>query len=98
MTSDDEKLFDVFEAKLSSLVERHERLKAENLELHERLRAAAADLEKARQDYAALETSYRNLKACRVLEGLDVDDVSGTRDRIVRLVREVDKCIALLNA
>ena len=98
MTRDDEELFDVFEEKMRTLMDRHDCLKAENLELRRQLHVVGDDLEKSRQDYAALEQSYLNLRTSRVLEGLDVDDVGGTRDRIARLVREVNKCIALLNA
>jgi hypothetical protein len=98
MTHDDEILFDAFEEKLHQLIGRHDALKAENLELRARLDTVSADLTKAREDYAALEQSYLNLKTSRVLEGIDMEDVSDTRDRIARLVREVDHCIALLNA
>jgi len=98
MTRDDETRFEAFEEKLRQLIERHDALKAENQELRDRLRAADDDLRQAHEEYAALEQSYRNLKSSRVLEGIDVDDVGGTRDRLARLVREVDHCIALLNA
>ena len=98
MTRDDEILLNTFDEKLRQLIGRHDALKAENLELHSRLTAAVADLSKVREDYAALEQSYLNLKTSRVLEGIEMDDVGSTRDRLARLVREVDHCIALLNA
>lgn len=98
MTRDDEILLDTFDEKLRLLIGRHDALKAENLELRTRLTTAVADLMKAREDYAALEQSYLNLKTSRVLEGIEIDDVGSTRDRLARLVREVDHCIALLNA
>lgn len=98
MTHDDETRFEAFEEKLRQLIERHEALKAENLGLRDRLADAEADLARSRDDFARLETSYKNLKASRVLEGIDVDDIGGTRERLTRLVREVDRCIALLNA
>jgi hypothetical protein len=98
MTRDDEILLDTFDEKLRLLIGRHDALKAENLELRTRLTTAVADLTKAREDYAVLEQSYLNLKTSRVLEGIEIDDVGSTRDRLARLVREVDHCIALLNA
>ena len=98
MTRDDEIRFEAFEEKLRQLIGRHDALKAENLELRGRLAAVGDELKKAREDYATLEQSYLNLKASRVLEGIEMEDVSGTRDRLARLVREVDQCIALLNA
>ena len=98
MTRDDEILLDTFDEKLRLLIGRHDALKAENLELRTRLTTAVADLTKAREDYAVLEQSYLNLRTSRVLEGIEIDDVGSTRDRLARLVREVDHCIALLNA
>ncbi len=98
MTREDEILLDTFDEKLRLLIGRHDALKAENLELRTRLTTAVADLTKAREDYAVLEQSYLNLKTSRVLEGIEIDDVGSTRDRLARLVREVDHCIALLNA
>lgn len=98
MTRDDEIRFEAFEEKLQQLIGRHDALRDENLELRARLTAVEAELTAARDDFARLEQSYQNLKASRVLEGIDMEDVSGTRDRIARLVREVDQCIALLNA
>ena len=98
MTRDDERRFEAFEEKLRQLIDSHDALKAKNLELQERLSLAGDDLKKAREEYAALENSYQTLKMSRVLEGLDVDDIGSTRNRLTRLVREVDRCIALLNA
>lgn len=79
-------------------MERHDQLKAECLELRLQLEAAKDDLAKAKADYSELQASYTNLKTGRVLEGIDVHDVDGTRERLAKLVREVDHCIALFNA
>ena len=98
MTRDDEIRFGIFEEKLCQLVDSHDRLKAKNLELEAELTAVRKQLERTMQDYSELQSSYQNLKAGRVLEGLDVTDVSGTRERLAKLVREVDRCIALIKA
>ena len=52
--------------------------------------------EQLRSDFAALTESYQTLKQSKVLEvsGQDIDD---TKQRINRLVREIDHCIDLLN-
>jgi regulator of replication initiation timing len=98
MTRDDEIRFGLFEEKLRQLFDSHDRLKARNLELESELTAVREQLQQTVQDYSELQSSYQNLKAGRVLEGLDVTDVSGTRERLTKLVREVDRCIALINA
>ncbi|MBO4443197.1 MAG: hypothetical protein J5698_01080 [Bacteroidaceae bacterium] len=98
MTHDDEILFDAFEEKLRMLMDAHGRLKAENLELRSRLHNVEGALQAEQQRYAELNSSYLSLKDGRVLEGINVEDVSSTRARLTRLVREVNRCIAMLNA
>lgn len=43
-----------------------------------------------------LNTAYTNLKTARMLQVGD-SDVKNAKAQIARLVREIDKCIALLN-
>ena len=98
MTRDDEIRFGIFEEKLRQLIDSHDRIKEKNLELESELTVVRQQLQQTMQDYSELQSSYQNLKAGRVLEGLDVSDVSVTRERLEKLVREVDRCIALVNA
>ena len=46
--------------------------------------------------YEALEDDYTNLKTAMTIS-LNGSDVKETKLRLSKLVREVDKCIALLN-
>ena len=50
-------------------------------------------LETSRKD---LEARYTNLKMARTISLYD-EDIKDTKQRLSNLVREVDKCIALLN-
>ena len=50
-------------------------------------------LETSRKD---LEAKYTNLKMARTISLYD-KDIKDTKQRLSNLVREVDKCIALLN-
>ena len=43
-----------------------------------------------------LEAKYINLKNARILS-INDNDLRDTKQRLAKLVREVDKCIALLN-
>ena len=98
MNYEDDIRFAILEEKLSQLIDSHKQLKLENQELQSLLSAANDELVKAKQKYSELYGSYCNMKAGRVLEGLDLNDVGVTRERLAKLVREVDHCIALLNA
>ena len=51
---------------------------------------------KVRADYKELENNYTNLKTATTIS-LNGSDVKETKLRLSKLVREVDKCIALLN-
>jgi hypothetical protein len=53
-------------------------------------------LDQTRQQYADLEARYADLKIARTISVTD-QDIADTKQRLQRLVREVDRCIALLN-
>ena len=84
MTDEEKKLLSTFEARLRHLIYLHDELKRENAEL------------KVRADYKGLENNYTNLKTATTIS-LNGSDVKETKLRLSKLVREVDKCIALLN-
>ena len=54
------------------------------------------EYEKVQADYKELEINYTNLKTATTIS-LNGSDVKETKLRLSKLVREVDKCIALLN-
>ena len=96
MTEEEKKLLSTFEARLRHLIYLHDELKRENAELKQLLEEEKSELEKARAEYKALESSYTDLKTATTIS-LKGSDVKETKLRLSKLVREVDKCIALLN-
>ena len=96
MTEEEKKLLSTFEARLRHLIYLHDELKRENAELKELLKAEKEQNEKVLVEYKELETSYTNLKTATTIS-LNGSDVKETKLRLSKLVREVDKCIALLN-
>lgn len=54
------------------------------------------DLSDARSKLEELEVRYNNLKLAQAF-ALNEDDKDGAKRKIDRIVREIDKCIALLN-
>ena len=96
MTEEEKKLLSTFEARLRHLIYLHDELKRENAELKELLQAEKEQNEHVLSVYKELETRYTNLKTATTL-GLNGSDVKETKLRLSKLVREVDKCIALLN-
>ena len=97
MTEVDEFVIENFESKLSRLMEAYTLLSDENTALREQLSTQSVELEKAREQYSLLEKSYSDLKLAKIIS-IDDEEFGNTQKRLSKLVREVDKCIALLNA
>lgn len=97
MTAEEEKTIHLLETRTRQLILKFEQLKRENAELLDDLVAKDTELETARQRIKKLEADYANLKMARMLT-LGDGDVNQAKQRVNRLVRDVDKCIALLKA
>ena len=96
MTEEEKKLLSTFEARLRHLIYLHDELKRENAELKQLLEEEKKENERILAEYKELERSYTNLKTATAIS-LNGSDVKETKLRLSKLVREVDKCIALLN-
>ena len=96
MTEEEKKLLNSFETQLQHLIYLHDELKRENAELKKLLENEKLKNEKVQAQYDELEVSYTNLKTATAIS-LNGSDVKETKLRLSKLVREVDKCIALLN-
>ena len=96
MTDEEKKRLSTFEARLRHLIFLHDELRRENAELKQLLKTKQEECEQVHAEYEALEDDYTNLKTAMTIS-LNGSDVKETKLRLSKLVREVDKCIALLN-
>ena len=96
MTEEEKKLLSTFETQLRHLMYLHDELKRENAGLRKLLENEKLKNEKVQAQYDELEVNYTNLKTATAIS-LNGSDVKETKLRLSKLVREVDKCIALLN-
>lgn len=96
MTEEDKKLLGTFEARLRHFMYLHDELKHENARLKQLLAEKDDEMRRLENSRKELEAMYTNLKMARTISIHD-KDISDTKQRLSRLVREVDKCIALLN-
>ncbi|WP_308768695.1 hypothetical protein [uncultured Bacteroides sp.] len=96
MTEEDKKLLHTFEGKLRQLLFLYEELRKENLSLRKEIDAKSTEIDELKSSWKELETKYINLKNARILS-INDNDLRDTKQRLAKLVREVDKCIALLN-
>lgn len=97
MTEVDGIVIENFESKLDRLMAAYSQLMQENAALREQLGLQSAELVEVREQYDELTESYAKLKLAKIISVNDTE-VGDTQRRLSKLVREVDKCIALLNA
>ena len=96
MTEEDKKLLNTFEAKLRHFMYLHDELKHENAQLKQLLTEKNEEVRRLENSRKELEAMYTNLKTARILS-INDNELRDTKQRLAKLVREVDKCIALLN-
>ena len=96
MTEEDRKLIGSFEGKLRHLMFLFDELKQENADLKLLLRQKEEEIKSLEQSRKELEARYTDLKMARTISLYD-KDIKDTKQRLTSLVREVDKCIALLS-
>lgn len=96
MTENDKKLLNTFEEKLRHFISLYQEVKEENTSLRRLLSEKEAEITRIENSRKELEVQYTNLKMDRILS-IDDNDIKDTKQRLTRLVREVNKCIALLN-
>ena len=97
MTGVDGFVIENFESKLNRLMGAYTQLSAENAALREQLNQQSVELAKVREQYDELTASYTNLRLAKIISVND-SEKGETQQRLLKLVREVDRCIALLNA
>jgi predicted nucleic acid-binding Zn-ribbon protein len=89
-------LVQTIDSKVDSLIQRCDRLQDANAKLDKDNAALAAQLEGKQEEIEALNTKNKMLKVAGALSG-DGAEQSEAKQKINELVREIDKCIALLN-
>ena len=96
MTEEDKKLISSFEGKLRHFMFLYEELRKENADMKHLLAQKEEEISQLERSRKELEARYTDLKMSRTISLYD-KDIKDTKQRLSSLVREVDKCIALLN-
>ena len=89
-------LLEDFRAKVKQIIAKHESLKQEKRQLVGKIGELEKTIGSLREENRLMEQKYENLKLARMLNVSD-DESKDAKNRIQKLVREIDKCIALLN-
>ena len=84
------------ESQVVQLLERYKKLKDENAELKRELKKTTEDLDAAKVEITNLKSNDERLKWAKAY-GWDEKSKREANNRITKLVRDIDKCLGLLN-
>ncbi len=96
MTEDHKRLLAVFEVRVHDLMKLCNQQKQKINELEFFLTQKENEFQQAMKTIEELHTKYDNMLTARVISANE-KEMKNAKMRLSRLVREVDKCIALLN-
>jgi len=96
MTENRDKLFAVVDVRLSDLLSLCEEQKSKIEELTQQIKTYKESMLQTEQKIQALNTKYSDLLTAHVVS-LEDGGTKNARKRLLKLVREIEKCIARLN-
>lgn len=91
-----EKTLVAFESHVRQMILRLQQLKAENADLAEQLRQTKEDLRAVSCKMEQQRSDYESLKMAKMMTITD-GDLTDAKERLSRLIRDVNKCIAILS-
>lgn len=96
MAEKHEKLLSELEFRLRQLMYLCDSLKEENQYLRVQLEEKDGEVKRINTQLEQLNLKYNSLKFAKTLTGTDQEGVDKAKKRLLKLVQDVDKCIALL--
>lgn len=91
-----EKTLATFETRLRQMILRFQQLKKENEDLYGVVKKGEQELAQLREKLEQQQSDYNSLKMAKMIEITD-GDLSGAKERLSKLIRDVNKCIAILS-
>ena len=91
-----EKTIIEFQTKVRALILQFQNLKKENNELYAMLEKNEDDVKQLRQQLLDKQQEFDAFKAAKLLEVSD-GDIQSARERLAKLIRDVNKCITVLS-
>jgi predicted nucleic acid-binding Zn-ribbon protein len=94
--TESEKTLATFQTRMRDLIRRFQELKKENEELYAMVDKNEQDIKLLQAKVSQSERDYQSLKMAKMIEISD-GDLQGAKERLARLIRDVNKCIAILS-
>lgn len=96
MTAEEDALLRTLEARVTQVTLEYKALKDRYAALSRTMEEKDATIAVLHSQIDRLQTDYANLKTAKMID-ISSEDMKNAKSRLSKLVREVDKCIALLN-
>ena len=91
-----EKVLATFQTRVRQMILRFQELKKENTDLYAMVEEGEERIKQLEAKLAQQERDYQSLKMARMMEITD-GDLDGAKDRVAKMIRDVNKCIAVLS-
>lgn len=94
MNREEQKLA-VFQSRVEQLLDKYQSLKRENEELYEMIGKNEDDIKRLQAQLDSKTDDFEKLKLARMISISD-KDIEGAKERLAKLIRDVNKCISIL--
>ena len=91
-----EKVLAAFQTRTRQMILRFQELKKENTDLYAMVEENEQHIKQLEAKLAQQEHDYQSLKMARMMEITD-GDLDGAKERVAKMIRDVNKCIAVLS-
>ena len=91
-----EKILATFETRIRQMILRFQELKKENQELYAMIEKNEKGIKDLQAKLEQQQSDYQSLKMAKMIEITD-GDLTGAKERLSKLIRDVNKCIAILS-
>jgi chromosome segregation ATPase len=91
-----EKTIAAFETRIRQMILRFQELEKENQELYSMIEKNEQDIKQLQAKLEQGQSDYNSLKMAKMIEITD-GDLDGAKERLSKLIRDVNKCIAILS-
>ena len=95
MTSNEQTIA-TFQTRVRDLLQRFQELKKENTDLYAMVEKNEQDMKALQAKLAQADDDYNALKMAKMMEITD-GDLESAKARVAKLIRDVNKCIAILS-
>ena len=91
-----EKTLADFQTRVRQMILQFQELKKENMQLQQQIGEQATEIEELKARVTQADNDYNSLKMARMLEITD-GNLDEAKERLSRMIRQVNRCIAILS-